>query len=97
MKALSDLNLQSDKGLSNSDLFPKFCFFIEFIEKKDEILSVDNLLAQKNASRLIVTDKYLTDAQKKFYEKLFNSVQTDEQEFASFGESFFEKIKKFVI
>jgi hypothetical protein len=73
LRALSDLNTnQEDAELTNEDLFPKFCFFVELPETSCErAYSYMDLVGSEISLRLIVLDKYLTEAQIKRYKSVF--------------------------
>jgi hypothetical protein len=75
LKALSSRDIRPDQELSNEDLFPKFCFFIEYIKKKNEIIEIDQQVAEEIDLRLIVSDKYLTEEQIECYDRVFNTIQ----------------------
>jgi Leucine-rich repeat (LRR) protein len=100
LKALSNKEIKPDQELNNEDLFPKFCFFIEYVKKKNDSIEIDQQVAEEIGLRLIVTDKYLTEGQIECYEKVFNSIQLADinaerrdQVFKSLGEYLFEKVK----
>ncbi len=73
LRAVSDLNADTqDTKLTNEDLFPKFCFFVELPETSNErAYFYNDLVRSENGLRLIVTDKYLTEAQIKCYKSVF--------------------------
>jgi hypothetical protein len=93
LRSLADLNPEQENELINDDLFSKFCFFIEFVERnKDQIYSYDKLVEQEIGLRLIITDKYLTKDQIRCFEVLFNHQYS--KEYANLDYSaFFEEIK----
>jgi hypothetical protein len=70
LKALSDLNTEPHRELTNSELFPKFCFLIQI--RSDQTYTYEKLAEQEFGLKLIVTDMYLTEAQIKCYAEYFN-------------------------
>jgi hypothetical protein len=73
LRALSDLNTKPGEELSYDELFAKFCFFIKVFNDQDRLAhSYDDLAGVEINLRLIVTDKYLTEAQIKCYEAVYN-------------------------
>jgi hypothetical protein len=100
LRVLSDKPIKADQELSDEDLFPKFCFFIEYFEKtNDSIIELDQLVAEEIGFRLIVTDKYLTDGQIECYNKFsnFNNMEngiSGKDNSKYLVELLFEKVRK---
>jgi hypothetical protein len=78
LRALSRMNEQRGQSvLSDTDLFPKFCFFVklkECEETNDAKFHNDDLVDMEIGLRLFVTDKFLSEGQIECFENLFNYV-----------------------
>jgi hypothetical protein len=75
LRALSKKEIAPNQKLGNEDLFAKFCFFIDYVQKNNECINLEQQVSENIGLRLIVTDKYLTEEQIKCYDEVFNLIQ----------------------
>jgi hypothetical protein len=74
-RALADFQIKPDEEITNDELFPKFCFFIKLVPKREEqLVACEHLPGEEIGLRLIVTDKYLTQGQIECFQEVFNLV-----------------------
>jgi Leucine-rich repeat (LRR) protein len=76
LKALSNLDTETHKELTNEELFPRFCFLIHTSPgRMRQKYENDRLPLQEFGLVLIVTDMYLTEGEIKCYTECFNATR----------------------
>jgi hypothetical protein len=79
LRALVDLDTAKPKTeeLKYEDLFRKFCFFVEFENRREKrMFNCENLVESTIGLRLIVTDQYLSEGQIQCFRNLFYLYQS---------------------
>jgi hypothetical protein len=65
LRSTSGMHIKLGEVLTEQELFPKFCFFVEHAREKVDL---------EIGLRLIVSDKFLSEGQIKSYETFFNCI-----------------------
>jgi hypothetical protein len=67
------MDIRPSQVISDEELFPKFCFFVEFdLIQPNSQFFCDQLVSEEIGLRLIMTDRFLSEDQIKCFDNLSN-------------------------